>query len=460
MIKNYKEIEKQLNAKQIGPVFFVTPNPIYAIGLEKVIKDYFVICSQRSDIVQYLRKEKVSVLCLNDDKIKNAGKILIYREVIEYIKNRSKSGRADIITFKPSPMIQKICDDNSFNYLGNNWKLSRKLEDKIEFIKVTRKLKIPNAGSKAIRLDENKCLLDFSKNKKFVIQLPRGFSGNSTFFIENKNSFDEIFKKYKNRKVKLSKYFKGEAYTINACVVGGKISISKPIFQITGLSPYNKNSFGTCGNDYVYPEKLKKEQKKKIFDYTKKVGNYIKEHGYKGIFGLDFVVSGKKVNLIEINPRIIGSMSLFTKLQIQNDQIPFLSLNILEFTAPIGVKNDNFKEWDEKNSFNASQLMLRNTKNKPIKIIKSLKSGIYEMKKNELIFKKGVYGVDKKMKKNEFLIQCSAKGRIISPDIEYANIQVGYGIMKSEKEFKRCFNSVIKVILEEIKTEIVKLSNC
>ena len=272
---------------------------------------------------------------------------------------------------------------------------------------------------------------------------------------------DEIFKKYKNRKVKLSEYFKGETYTINACVIGNEILISKPIFQITGLSSYNKNSFGgTCGNDYIYPKKLRKEQRKEIFDCTKKVGDYIKKLGYKGIFGLDLVVNNKKVNLIEINPRIIGSMSLFTKLQIQNNQIPFLSLSILEFAAPVIIKNDNFKEWDKEDNFNASQLILRNTKNKPIKIIKSLRSGIYEIKENKLFLKKETYSTDKKMKKNEFLIQCSAKGRVVSPDIEYANIQVSYGIMRNEKEFEHHFNFAIKIILKEIKIEIVKLSNC
>ncbi|MEA2098478.1 MAG: ATP-grasp domain-containing protein [Patescibacteria group bacterium] len=453
MINDYKKINKKLNTKSIGPIFFVTPNPIYAIGLEKIIKNYFVICSQKSDIIHYLQKEKVSVLCLNDDKIKNAGKILTNERVIEYIKNKSKSNVANVITFKPSPMIQRICKDNSFRYLGNDWKLNRDLEDKIKFVEVTEKLKISNANSKIIKLDKNNCSLDFSRNKKFVAQLPRGFSGNATFFIEDKNDLDEMFKKYENRKVKLSEYFKGETYTINACVIGNEILISKPIFQITGLSSYNKNSFGTCGNDYIYPEKLKKEQRKNIFDCTKKVGDYIKEIGYKGIFGLDFVISDKKINLIEINPRIIGSMSLFTKLQIQNNQIPFLSLSILEFVASVIIKNDNFKEWDERNSFNASQLILRNTKSKPIKITKSLKSGIYKIKENKLVFRKEAYGIDEKMKENEFLIQCSAKGRVVSPDIEYANVQVSYGIMKDKRQFKSCFSRIINLVLENINTK-------
>ena len=453
------------------PIFFITPNSNYAIGLEKIIKNYFVICSQKSDTVDYFKNNKIPVLCLNDNKIKNAGKILSNKKALNYIKEKSGNKKTNIITFKPSPMIQKICDNNKFNYLGNDWKLSRDLEDKIKFIKVTEKLKIPNAESKIIKLDKNNSVLlrqsplwrdsDETENK-FIVQLPRGFSGNSTFSIENKNSFNKILKKYKNRKVKLSKYLEGETYTINACVTKNKILISQPIFQITGLTSYNKNKFGTCGNDYVYPQKLSAEQREKIINYTKKVGDYLKKLEYKGIFGLDFVVSNNsKINLIEINPRIIGSIPLFTKLQIQNKEMPFLLSHILEFTSSrqflsegdIGQCRLQIKV--KPNNFNTSQLILRNTKNNPIKIIKSLKSGIYEIKKDKLVFKEEAYYINRRLNKTEFLIQCSSKNRVVSPDIEYANIQVNYGIMESEKEFKNCFEKKVKIILENIKYKFV-----
>ena len=467
MATNHKDLKNSI-VKNTDAVFFITPNPNRAIGLEGIIKNYYVICSQKSDAVDYFKKNKTAVLCLNNNKIKNSGKILLNKKVINYIKNKSKNKKVNIITFKPSPMIQKICAENDFNYLGNDWKLNRDLEDKIKFVEITKKLKIPNANSKIIKLEKNKCSLNFSKNKKFIIQLPRGFSGNSTFLVESRSGFSKILKKYENRKVKLSKYLEWETYTINACVAEGKILISKPIFQITGLLSYNKNSFGTCGNDYVYPKKfqtegeqtlvcLRSKQEKKIFDYTKKVGDYLKKSGYKGIFGLDFVVNNSDVNLVEINPRFVASIPFFTKLQIQNKQELFLFLHILEFLTPLNPplirreKKINFKEWDSKNNFNASQLILRNIKNKPIKIKKSLTSGIYKIKNNKLVLKKETCSFDENLEKNEFLIQCVAKNSVINPDLEYANIQVGYGIMKSSQRFKLCFNKTVNLVSKNIK---------
>jgi predicted ATP-grasp superfamily ATP-dependent carboligase len=431
-----------------GPIFFITPNPNRAIGLEKIIKNYYVVCSQKSDTVSHFEEEKISVLCLNDSKIKNSGKILANKKTIEYIKEKSGNKKASIITFKPSPMIQKICEENNFKYLGNDWKLNRKLEDKIEFVKITKKLKIPNAESEAIKAEEgsfSKYIFKLKNKNKFVVQLPRGFSGNSTFLIKSKKDLDKILKKYKNRKVKFSKYLEGETWTMNACVGKTGLAISQPIFQITGLTAYNRNKLGTCGNDYAYGEKFQPEgaDTEKIFNYTRKIGDYLGSLGYKGIFGLDFIVSNGEVNLIEINPRLVASIPVFTKLQIQNNEEPFLLSHILEFVdlTPLSPPLSGGK------IFNVSQLILRNTKNKPIKIMKNLKPGIYEIKKDKLIFKEEAYYVNRNLNKSEFLIQCVAKNSIINPDMEYANIQTNYGIMKNGKKFKSYFDNIVCIVV-------------
>ncbi len=472
----FKNIINLINTNDIDQIFFVAPNPNRAIGLEKIIKNYHIICSQNSDIVSLLKKEKVSILCINDD-IKNSGKLLENKKVLNYIKRKAGDKTADIITFKPSPKIQKICDKNKFRYLGNDWRLNRKFEDKVEFVNITNKLKIPNAQSKiAIIEDSDKFRKIFNPEEKYVVQLPRGFSGNSTFLINGKKDLDAIIKKYKNRKVKIAKYLLGDTYTINACAGKFGVAISQPIFQITGLTAYNKNSLGTSGNDYARGGEMASEQKKKIFYYTKKIGEYMRKSGYKGIFGLDFIVSNGgcveaelsvgssasgSINLIEINPRLIASIPVFTKLQIQNNQIPFLFLHLAEFLN-INYKTEllfdyiSFAKWNKKKSFSFSQLILRNTEKHPVKIIKSMASGIYELKNGKLIFKKKTYCAQD-LEEDEFLIQAAEKGSLISPDMEYANIQIGCGIMKDGRRLKLSFSEIVGLVLKNM---IIKLLNC
>lgn len=454
MTNEITKIKRLLNKKEIGPVFFVTPNPNRGIGLEKEIENYHIICSQKTDLVESLKEEKIAILCIEDEKIKNSGKLLENKEVLNYIKKEAKGRQINIITFKPSPKISKICTDNNFRYLGNDWKLNRKFENKIEFANITNHLKIPNAKSKVVKLQKNnEKILNMLEKNQLIFQLPRGFSGNSTFLIENKKDLKNIIVKYAGREFKVSKFLKGNTYTTNACVTKFDIAVSQPIFQITGLTDYNRNKLGTSGNDYVCGEKLSAFEKKKIFDYTKKIGEYMSQSGYQGIFGLDFIVNKNAVDLIEINPRFIGSIPVFTKLQIQKGEIPFLLLHLFEFLKinydfEILKNYFSYDFWRKQDNYNFSQLILRNTKENDIKIKKTMISGIYETKEDKLVLRNKNY-FSKELEEDKLLIQCSKKNSVISPDAECANLQFGCSIMKGNK-LDRNFAKTIDLVVGKL----------
>jgi len=55
--------------------------------------------------------------------------------------------------------------------------------------------------------------------------------------------------------------------------------------------------------------------------------------GYKGIFGLDFVLDEKtnKLYIIECNPRLLGSFPTLNMVQLLNNEPLILAFHILEF---------------------------------------------------------------------------------------------------------------------------------
>lgn len=449
--------EKNISNKlDLGPVFFVTPNPNRAIGLEKCIKNFHIICSHYLDIIEYLRDDGVPVLCLKDDAIKNTGKILEKESVLNYIRSESEGKTPNIITFKPSPKIEKICNENNFNQIGSDWRLNRKFENKINFVEITRKLNIPNAESEIIELHDFKTAEKyFQKGGKCVIQLPRGFSGNSTFLLEGKDDFDKLADRLGGRRAKIAKYLSGETFTINGCIGSGDVYVGKPIYQITGLTDFNGNKLGTSGNDYVYAKKLSSAARKKIFDYTKKIGRSMGKEGYKGIFGLDFIVGENgAVDLIEINPRLVGSIPVYTKLQLENGEVPFLSMHLKGFIGNGDPRESQIKQsysgWEKEKNFNASQLILRNTVKKPLILEEALASGIYKMEKGKLEFAGKSYFIGPELSDQEILIQCASKNSLINPDMEYANIQTSYGIME-ERRLHEKFSNVVSLVIDKIK---------
>lgn len=451
-----KNIHNKIDA---GPVFFVAPNPNRAIGLEKHINNYHIVCSHDLDITEYLKEDGVPVLCIDDDSIKNTGKLLENERVLKYIRSNSAGETPNIITFKPSPKIEKICKANNFNYIGNDWRLNRKFENKVNFVEISKKLKIPNAGSAIVKL-QNTAPVDefFQEGGKSVVQFPRGYSGNSTFMVDSKSDFERLSEEHPGRNVKIARYLPGETYTINGCVGNNNVYVGRIIYQITGLTDFNGNRLGTSGNDYVYPEILSADARKKIYSYTKIVGKHMKNEGYRGIFGLDFIVEDGNVDLIEINPRLVGSVPVYTKLQIRNGEIPFLAVHLMEFLrgkkpdkAP---KKQSYASWKKENSFKASQLILRNVLKKSTIIEKTFASGIYKAGEGKLEFQNKGYYIGRMLEEDEVLIQCIREGSVVNPDMEYANIQSGCGIIKAGKLSPR-FAAIVDLVLRDIRIKEV-----
>ncbi len=475
MINNLENLKNFFNEKVKSSVFFIHPNVNFGIGLEKIINNFHIICSRKSDLVKQLSDNGVSVFCLDDNKIRNSAEILRNKKTINFINRINKETKSNynknkknqngitryhtlgydteqplIITFKPSPALEKICAENNFKYLGNDWKLNRELENKIKFNEVLKKLKISSAESEVINADK----IDYQQlknkfGKNFIVQFPRGFSGNGTFLITPWKKIP-LTPFSKRGKMKISKFIKGPTVTLNACLLKSGLVASQLFYQITGEKKLNRNILGSCGNDFAVDLKLDKKTPDKIYSYTKKIGEYLKTLNYKGIFGLDFMVdeNNQEVHLIEINPRLTASIPVFTKLQIRNGELPFLALHILEFLKLdyiSGLKSSP----QSKNNF--SQLILRNILNSPVKISKNIPSGIYKIKNNKLKFIKTAYCLESLNIQDEFLVQCLSAGNIVNPNIEYANVQVNDGVVNDDFKLRDKVRTILKLLFKEIK---------
>lgn len=434
----------------VGPIFFVTPTVGRAIGLEGVLPDFHIVYCQKSDSAELLRAAGAKVFRLEKD-LKNSGKILSDPEVIKYIKDNAQGKTSNIITFKPSPTIEKTCERNGFCYLGNSSSINREWEDKIKFAEITTALGVSNAFSRIIKIEKEKIeelcsSLDFP-TKKYVIQFSRGNSGNSTFVVDEKRKLSSILEENIGRKAKLSDFVEGDTYTFDVCIGDFGFQVSQPIFQITGWAELNGNALGTCGNDYSFGKNLGEETINDLRANIKKVVDKISSVGYRGILGFDFVVGSGGVHLIEVNPRQVGSIPVFTKLQLRGGEVPFLLLHILSF---LDFDFQGFEIKDPRQDFAFSQIILRNVKSVPLVVKKSMQSGIYRLDGDKMEFIRAAYFADEKMAGGEFFLAVSSEGELIDPDMEYANIQVSCGIMETRNTFTEAFVRIKESVLKNI----------
>ena len=448
-IKNLADLKKYLAKTNLKDIFFAVTFPKDALAVEELLP-YKIICfdDQPLDTIICNSTDLFSLLknTKDDPKRRSTAVLLKHPLTKKYIASFQYK-KPQILVYKPSPSLEKICQNNGWKLLANKSKLNRFFENKINFSHLLNDLNIPQPDffiQKLFEIDYH----DYAKkfDGSFFIQFPRGFAGSSTFLINNSSDLEKIKQNYLNYPAKISRKINGPTYTLNACIISKKVNknnivIQKPFFQITNIPELNNSPGGTCGNIYSDNPNIKLNLKS-IYKDVQKYGKYLAKKGYLGIFGLDFVVDQKNHQhyFIECNPRLTASIPMISKLQIINNQIPLLILHILELSGHEYKLAESAIKKINSDPYFGSQIIFRNTTPTNQKPPLNYRSGIYLSKyKIKDIYQlkdyvqnksssikyirpgKDISDITKKDK--EFLVICAAKNKLISPGIEYLRIQ-------------------------------------
>ncbi len=152
----------------------------------------------------------------------------------------------------------------------------------------------------------------FGEDRTFVLQSNNGGGGIGTFIVSKKN-FNDV-KPILNplKKYMLSRY------------IDCSISVNTHIFiseKQTVLSPasiqiieQHDNQLCYRGADYIAFENVSLKSKSKIKELSLQIATMLRERGYRGIAGIDFIISPTEdVYCSEINPRFQASSILLDK---------------------------------------------------------------------------------------------------------------------------------------------------
>jgi predicted ATP-grasp superfamily ATP-dependent carboligase len=279
-----QKINKKLGKKTL---FYVCRYPERARGLENLLKNYKIIYSiPPQDTAKIIENKKIS--------------------------------RGYLAVFKNNAKISRLCREKKIKLINPNWQLAEKYENKISQYQWLKKIIFKNLPKTAVIIPKNSNFksLTSSLGNKFIAQFNRSHTGEGTFLISNKKDWEKIKKSFPQRQIKCVETIKGDPITVNACVWGKNILVGNPSYQITGRKDLTDFKFSTVGNDWNYADKiLSKKNKKEIEILTQKIGLAMAKEGWRGLFGLDFILNNKKLIVIEINARQPASTGLETIIQ-------------------------------------------------------------------------------------------------------------------------------------------------
>ena len=212
---------------------------------------------------------------------------------------------------------------------------------------------------------------------------------------------------------------------------------------------------GTVGNGFLYPQKLSEGVRGQIFSETDKIGVAMKADGYLGFFGIDIIVEGENVYMIEVNARQPASVPFVNKLQLMHDLTPMSLYHIAEF---LELEYElNVEEYSKLGiaPMKAVQVFLRNIAKEPFTIKGNVKTGIYrlqsdnsaidwdsgqtkentifldEEKDRPLVYNGEAYSIEQAEDKG-FLLLTQPAGKQVNNANELARIQLTQVIIEDE----------------------------
>ena len=266
-----------------------------------------------------------------DNNLKEAN---VYSELLKKIKEP-----CEIMAHDYKVVSQCMIPDNYKLVCKNDDSLIKLFNNKTETRKLFKDI-IPMLNYQYIKGRD----FDFnlmSKNKEsLVVQHPLGSGGSKTFLF-TKNNYKELTNKLLENEIYIvSKYMeKNIPYNIN-CIIGKNNYIIFPP-SIQDLDINEKIEY----IDSFYDIKINKNIKDKIYKYTSKICDVLKNMGYRGIFGIDYIYTEEELYFIEINPRFQGSSRKLDKILVENGYPSIFEYNYLAFQDKKLIEPNKLKNY-------------------------------------------------------------------------------------------------------------------
>jgi hypothetical protein len=211
------------------------------------------------------------------------------------------------------------------------------LNDKANFLAALRDIGLPRLPGRWLRLAEARYTeLASGLGGKLVAQLARGISGSGTAFIGSEEEYASAGARFGDAPVWVAPDVGDLSFNINAIAMESGVVAGYPSVQLTGWSMLRCQRGEYCGNDYTATRDVPAEIRTAVVEQTERIGRWLVSLGFRGLFGLDFVVDpvSRQVYGVDLNPRWQGSTSLLTEAEYKAGRLP---LAVAELAYRMGL---------------------------------------------------------------------------------------------------------------------------
>ncbi len=265
-----------------------------------------------------------------------------------------------------------------------------------------------------------------------VVQLATGAGGSGTFFVSTEDDLRSLHDEHAGEEVIVSKYVSPISPNINAVVLDDQVLLSHPSVQLVGVPECTDKPSAYCGNDFVAAQALPKAAIQGIYDQTCRIAAWIAEQGFRGLWGIDFVVDGSAVYPLEINPRLQGSTPLLTELQHLSGEVPLMLAHLAAFLdGGRGLAKTLAQQWADPRPQRGAQMVLANRESDWRVVRGDVRPGVYACDGPGATYRRKGLTVADCQTPEEFVVtgNVPSKGTRVENGAGLCNIQTRRGVL-------------------------------
>ena len=370
------------------PTYFVSATPFNLLGMDEWVKNFkfinYIDCFDGAHPNVVTPPTETDRVFNSIEEINNY--MLEHKGIVDYIKSRGEGGRAVFLFF--DERTEELCKELNLELCFPAANLREQVDDKIAATRIGDEAGVPSVPNTLAKVESFEGMMEAANRAglgdDLVIQTAFGDSGHTTFFVKDRESYDEHAKEIEaENEVKIMKRINPRGAALEACVTRHGTIVGPLMTELVGFKELTPYRGGWCGNE-VFAGAFSREIRDKARRLTFQYGEALRKRGYRGYFEVDYLndLDTGEVYLGEINPRITGASSMTNLASFAHADAPLFLFHLLEFSGvdfELDVEELNARWADPDNIDGWSQLVIKHTPDTVEYITQAPRSGIWRL---------------------------------------------------------------------------------
>ena len=357
--------------------------------------------------------------------------------------------------------VPEILKANGMKFLTNGTELAHSLENKAFFRRHFTPLGIPFPEYKIydnhslVATDD--VLREFLElGDEVVVQDARLSGGKGTFMVSDPATLEYCFDALRHMKsdgtIVVSRKIPSAHERSVQCVATRYGVFVGPLQKQIIANPLLANlnvpdGYKFCGIE-LNPDDAYAAAYPEIKAIAEKIGRELLALGYKGIFGIDFLIDESgTVFVLEVNPRLTGATPLQTMLYRQDRDIPFYLLHILELTgAEYSIDDTTLPATPQTGSL----LMVHAQNDATMTVDESVRSGLYD---DQLTYRKSAIYFDDTADRQVLIQRYVPSSFKLKPGGRIACLFTNYPVLEADDTLSKNVETLVSKVQAMVKLE-------